>query len=622
MPGIAGCISLLPDLPQQPGVLSCLTRSLMHEPYYSVQQIPCPPESVAVIVDPAIDPLICGVSHDARTGISLGFYGEFHDPPFRAAASGEDVAAILLRKYLELEDKFPLSLDGSYVVFVADGRRRKYLLFNDFYGSRPAFYGIQGGRFYFSPEAKGVARMPGFDTSVDEDAFVAFLVGSSLVGERTFFKNVKPLLPDTLLTIENGQLTRTESRRYAPCADTVDRGEDYYKEALSALLLSSVEKQLRNLDKVYLPLSGGIDSRAIAGCMHRITGESLHTIAWGINEDVPGSDTVVARQAANLLHTNHHFARRESEHLQRDIGEMIYRTDGLITDSASHSNELSIMRRIREEFGGRYVLRGEECFGHATEPRCDAEALGYWGIAPLSDHLRAQSLLNPAKLPRLLEHSERIVQELCDSCSSVNFTDRRDYFYFAVRQFHYHSRSAYCKRTVVDVRNPWMDQELLGFLQKLPVPYRIDRSLYRKTVASMFPELMGIPAATRNSLENWPEIIQRDRSLQRFLKTHLIDNPNSLHGILNPDAVRTLYEQAIQPGGTRSSLKHRTMKATKDFIRTRAPQLYRSLKPALMTRIKTKEIQGEELLFRLLILKLWFDQFVDGQAMPEDFRKR
>jgi hypothetical protein len=267
------------------------------------------------------------------------------------------------------------------------------------------------------------------------------------------------------------------------------------------------------------------------------------------------------------------------------------------------------------------VLRGEECFGHATEPHCDAEALGQWGIAPLGDHLRVQSLLNPSKLPQLREHSERIIQELCDSSTSVNLTDRRDYFYFAVRQFHYHSRSAYCKRTVVDVRNPWLDQELLDFLKNLPVPYRTDRALYRKTVAVMFPELMAIPPATRNSLENWPEIIQKDRSLQQFLKTHLVDNPNSLHKILNPEAVRALYEQAIQPGGMRSSLRQRTMKAAKDFVRAQSPKLYRSLKPALMTKIKTKEIRGEELLFRMLILKLWFDQFVDGHARPEDFRK-
>ncbi len=109
MPGIAGCIPLTPDVPQLPDAVSRLTRSLLHETRYTVQQIPCPETSVAVIVNPEIDPLICGASRDALRGVSLGFYGEFHDPPYHAAANGDDVAAILLRRYLELEDKFPLS---------------------------------------------------------------------------------------------------------------------------------------------------------------------------------------------------------------------------------------------------------------------------------------------------------------------------------------------------------------------------------------------------------------------------------------------------------------------------------------------------------------------------------
>jgi hypothetical protein len=165
-----------------------------------------------------------------------------------------------------------------------------------------------------------------------------------------------------------------------------------------------------------------------------------------------------------------------------------------------------------------------------------------------------------------------------------------------------------------------LDRDLLEFLAVLPVRYRIDREFYKSNVAALFPKLMAMPRATRNSLENWSQVLQTDKSLQHFMKMHLLDNPNSLYEILNPDAVRVLFEQAVQPGGVRSSFNQRTMKATKDFMRTRTPRLYQSVKPMLMTRIKTKEIRGEELLFRMLILKLWFDQFVDGEAMPGDFR--
>jgi hypothetical protein len=40
-----------------------------------------------------------------------------------------------------------------------------------------------------------------------------------------------------------------------------------------------------------------------------------------------------------------------------------------------------------------------------------------------------------------------------------------------------------------------------------------------------------------------------------------------------------------------------------------------------MGKIETTQIQGEVLLLRMLLLKVWFDQFVDGHAEPEDFRR-
>jgi asparagine synthetase B (glutamine-hydrolysing) len=463
--------------------------------------------------------------------------------------------------------------------------------------------------------------MPGFDAAVDEHALVAFLINGNTLAEQTFYKNVKPLIPGTVLTIENGQLARTESSRYAPCGDTIDRGEDYYVEGLSALMLKAVGKQLRNCDKAFVPLSGGIDSRLISGCMHRLTGGKLRTISWGANENFAESDTAIARRVAGFLGSDHRFVRREAEHIQRDMGEMLYRIDGLNDDPAFHSNELCIMRRIREEFGGLYVLRGEECFGHTPEPACDLEALGHWGIARLEDHPRAERLLNSSKLPEFRDRSGQIIQEMLDTCPSVNLTDRRDQFYFAARLFHYHSRSAYSKRTVVDVRNPWLDKDLLEFLQTVPIRYRLDRYLYKKAGFALFPELMAIPVATRSSLENWSEKIQTSPDLQKFLKTHLIDNPNSFQAILNPIAVRALFDRTIQPGGARPSFKQRTLQAGKDFLRTQAPQLYRRLKPSLMGKIGPTEIKGEVLLLRMLMLKVWFDQFVDGQAQPEDFRR-
>src|ERR1035438_601182 len=116
MPGITGYISITRGLPELPDVTSRLTRSLMHEPSYTVQPIPCPDECVAVIVNPGIDGMICGAAREVGAGVSLGFYGEFYDPECQAAPGGDAVAEILLRRYRELDEGLPRSLDGSYVI--------------------------------------------------------------------------------------------------------------------------------------------------------------------------------------------------------------------------------------------------------------------------------------------------------------------------------------------------------------------------------------------------------------------------------------------------------------------------------------------------------------------------
>jgi asparagine synthetase B (glutamine-hydrolysing) len=618
MPGIAGYFSLRADTVVPPQTLSHLLSPLMHEKSYKVLPLAASASHSAAIVDPGIDDSLCGVAAEQKSGIKVGFYGEFYSDRFRAAVDGQEVAEILLREYLDHGDRLPQILDGSYVVLVKDARTGTSILFNDYCASRPLFYGMGDGVLYFSPEAKGIAGIPGFDATADVDAQVAMLVCSNAIGDHSFYRDVKPLFPGSVLTVRAGKMEPSVSRRYLPAGESTDRGEKYYLNALCDLMLQATAKLLRDVDRIVIPLSGGIDSRMIAGCVHKLTGGNLHTVSWGADEELPGSDAVTARSVADYLKSDHHFIRREAEHLRRDMPEMLYRVDGLITDPVAHSNELNIMRRIRSELGGRYILRGEECFGHASTPSCDAEALAQWGIYRLSDTPCLEEVFDGAALAELRVANDSIYQSLIDSCPSESLTDRREYYYFNVRNFHYHTRSAYCKRTVLDVRNPWMDRDVLEFLNTLPARYRTDRYLYRRATKHMFPDLFEIPVATRNSLENWPRKLREDSDLQHFVRTNLIDSRNSLHELLDPAALGRVFGRAISSEPASTPHKRRLIRVGKEYLRRQMPGLYRRLKPGLMTRIKTREIAASEILLRLVSLKVWYDQFVDRVAAPTE----
>jgi asparagine synthetase B (glutamine-hydrolysing) len=612
MPGLAGCIDLLPGRPLAPEIAPALTRGLLHEPYYTVKNIPAPPNAAAVAIEQGADERLSGAA--VREGqASAGFYGEFYGAPFDSAERGDDVAKLLLDLYLQHGENLPRVLDGSFVAFVADFRTGTALLFNDHYASRPLFYGRFQDRLYFSPELKGVAGMPGAEPAVDPHAFANFLLCGHLLGEQTFYRDIRPLLPGSLLKIAGDVVVRTTHTLYAPCGDTGDRGDDYYVEALSALLLKAAAKQTRGIDRAFVPLSGGVDSRAILGCLSRVSKEKLHSVSWGVEEGGPESDAGTGRKVAALLQTDHHFIRRETERFTADIGEMVYRIDGLNDDAAYHHNEMSAIRRVRDEFGGRYVLRGEECFGPRPEARSDLEVLSASGARRLADYPGVQRLLNPALRRDAVGRSAETIERLLRECPSRDFTDRRDQFYFAIRIFHYHTRSAYYKRSIADVRNPWLDKEVLAFMQAVPVRYRFDKHLYKKTVRTMFPELFTIPIARRHSLENWAEVIRTNAAVQEFLRLHLLEERNAYHDLIDREEVARLLAAACA-GATQPSLQSRAIRFGKETMRKRAPRLYARLKPALIGKAPAAEVPASDLLFRMLISKLWFDRFRSAKS--------
>ena len=612
MPGLVGYLDLA-GRPLRDDLARLLTQPLLHESYYITQRVASLPNTLAMIVDTAVDQRLCGTVEGSDPHVSLGFYGEFYGQAFEGAKRDDEVAAVLLRLYLKHGEALPEHLDGSFLVYIADFRDNTILIFNDHYASRPLFYSVIDGRFCFSPELKGVAAVPEMDRTLDPDAFVEFLLSGHLLHEQTFYKHVRPLLPGTVLKLAEGSLTQREYCRYVPCGEKKDLGEAAYVEELSSLLLRAMSKQLSNARDLMVPLSGGVDSRAILLCLDRLSGEK-RSVSWGVEEGARDTDAGTARVIAERLGADHHFVRRQTELFEQDVPEMVYRIDGLNDDAAFHHNEMSAMRRIREEFGGRYVLRGEECFGPRPEARSDLEVLSAAGMHRLSDYPGTQQLLNPSLLPGFVERSTDRIQGLLNSCPAVDFTDRRDYFYFATRMVHYHTRSAYYKRTIVDVKNPWLDKDILKFMQTVPVKYRFLKYLYKKTLKVMFPDLMAVPIARTHNLENWPEVIRTNAGVQKFLRWHLLEDRNDFHELLNPDALRLLLEGALK-GASQPSLKERFIQGTKVTMRERTPRLYQKLKPMLIGKLASASVPADHLLFRLLISKLWFDMFVHGKRV-------
>lgn len=521
--------------------------------------------------------------------------------------SGSDaIAERLVSLYRKHGDALPGYLDGSFIVAIFDGDA--VLLFNDHSASRQAFYSFRSGCLYFAPEIKGLLRYSAIDRSVNEEAFLSFFVNGALSSGQSFYRQIRPLQPGSMVKVQNGECVESRYFHYRPNGCGKDLGEGHYEEALSEAMLGAVRRRMRRLDTMVVPLSGGIDSRGILGCIHRLAGGSrLKTVSWGFDETTTGCDARVARKVADLLGTEHHFIQRKSAGFESSFEELFYRLDGLTDDAWMHHSELGAVATIRCGLHASAIWRGEECFGHWPRPVSEFAARMNSGYHALTDHPELQRLFTAPVRSRFASLAEQDLRRLADECPVSDLTDRRDYWYYYERLFHYHTRGSYFKMTAVEVKSPWLDKSLLRLLESLPVPYRTERMLYKKALARLFPELMAIPPATATSIENWPQLVRTDPGIQAYLRHHLLESRNPLDDWLDGGAVRALLAAAFQPSAPAPKTG---LAAAKNTLRRVSPALFNLTKLLAGSRAaRLYPIPPAYLAMRLLCAKRWFDRF-------------
>jgi len=538
------------------------------------------------------------------------------DVPIVMALSGELYRSCpedLFEAYLDQGDRALDGLDGSFVLFIWDGRSGQFTLATDFCGSRPMFYAPCNGGLAFAPEIAVLAELGGDSSQLDADAAVSFLVNGHLLDDQTWIPGVRSVAPGTVLTIDaDCKIVERQYFRMGPRpARCPDAGETQYRGQLAELLRSAVIRRLRGTGDLVLPLSGGIDSRGILGCMLELGVERVKTVSWGIDETTDGADAWIARRLGERFGTEHTFLQRRTDQLPQDVDEMVARISALTDDPALHHHELNLVRRIRDELGGRQMLRGDECFGYGGASASDQESMARVGLSQLAHAADVQSLLPVERLSEHIGASRALLGRISAACELADFTDRKDAYYATQRLPHYLHRSSYYKLTVLNLRNPWLDREVLEFIWGVPTEYRIQKRLFVQTLRDMFPALMEVPTASVHSLEDWTSVIRANARIKSYLRDRLVDGAECLEPVLDSGRVADYVRSALADGEGRE-LPTRRREAIGRLARLVLPERARTaLKTRFIDHALRRSLPPGTLVLRLLILRQWADRVRD-----------
>jgi asparagine synthetase B (glutamine-hydrolysing) len=510
---------------------------------------------------------------------------------------------------------FAATLNGSFTVVVVD--EDAVYIASDRIASKPLFYFNNGQTFYFGPEMKSLFLAPSLTRKLNLVAVADFLANGHFIREHTLVEDIKTMDHACVIKITANSVVTHRYWDYNLEQGMPDRGEKYYQEILTGLLRQVISSRLRVDDTYGVLLSGGYDSRGIlGGYLEAKKGQKVYTISWGRREDIPNSDCEIARRLAQQIDADHKFYELTAEEVIDNFRDFILLGEGLTRFPESYE----VFQRIRDDRGIKILLRGDECFGWKAHLVHDEESMfRTLSLNTLRMIGRYQHVLKPTYFELFSELDRETRRSVSARCPAKNIHNRKDYFYLTVRLKNFINPLNYLKNFAVESFNPFLDYRLLDFVSTLPVKYRLDKDLYKKTIVQMFPDLFKEMAQSRNDID-WATSFKESPLLKQFIYQELFDQHSVLTEFINQESLKCQLDAFF--AGPSSSAKV-TGSGVKARMRTAAvnlqhqsPGTYNLLHSASYYYHKWRGtlrdvLPPEQLIIRLLILKVWTDTFLN-----------
>lgn len=196
-------------------------------------------------------------------------------------------------------------LEGMFAFVIHDQNKRVVFGARDRFGKKPLFYSLSGASFLFGSELKTLKVTGQIDTAIDELAIDDYFAYGYTAGDRTFYKNVRRLLPATRFILDLNSFTfKTEKYWHLSYRPAMSLNESEWIEKIDVLFTQAVQKRLISDVPLGAFLSGGLDSSAVVWKMTELLTNSVKTFSIGFSEK-KYDETSFARIIAEKFGTDH-----------------------------------------------------------------------------------------------------------------------------------------------------------------------------------------------------------------------------------------------------------------------------------------------------------------------------
>lgn len=219
--------------------------------------------------------------------------------------------------------------EGEFVSLLLDRTDETVHIVNDRFSARPFYWVREGDTTAFSSNLLFLADLLGLPCRPDVLGWFEIFSYSHTLGERTNFEGVRRLPPASHLTVSRGG---TVCRRYWRLMHETRHDLDAveHAERTFAALQRSTAARAKLSEEGFVSLSGGLDSRLVAGTLPAESKFHLFTFGGcGAGEET--ADVKAARQIAAALNQPHRVAPLAEAHVSAVAEDAVRLTGGLTT---------------------------------------------------------------------------------------------------------------------------------------------------------------------------------------------------------------------------------------------------------------------------------------------------
>ena len=416
---------------------------------------------------------------------------------------------VLLNLYIKFGPEILCGLNGIYVITIWDDKTETLTIINDRYGLKKLCYWFSKEILLFASESKSITWHPKFKKKINELAICDFLQAGYILDNRTFFEDIKLVPPASIMTYQAGQLSFHQYWDFE--FDTINNKtskEDHYIDEYFHLIEKAVKKRVKKAvkrranGKICLPISGGKDSRTLAGILGQIAREKELEVKTNTIGHEHCYDVQFGRKIAQRLGFDHTFIPIGPTYIAEYANEGVWRLEGA---AACHTFWIFSQARFLEKNRYDFVMDGflgdvlsGAWFEGPLQERDEGKVLKllyhrYYNTVFRQDEV--SRYLKPGIYKNVKDETFNSIKRCFNAAEANHIFNKWDYVDLRQRQRRYTALHLDILGAFSRVLNPFTDNELVDFMLGVPVEYRIKQRIYKKMIVKHLPRVARIPLA-------------------------------------------------------------------------------------------------------------------------------